>query len=325
MTTTTPNRCANSVMAADPTAASGKQVVLLDTGNYPSYSTFLNQTWEFSGTNWNNTSVTLVNANGPLPGRINSCMAFDGYNVVLFGGQGGSSTTGVLEDTWVWNSSAQTWTQLGGPTPPGPSLTPQPFGRYGQNCAYLVGTGVVMFGGENLLYQLLETWIWDGYTQAWSQLTFANGTSPNARVGHAMAASGSEVVLFGGQGTNSQFNDTWTFNGTTWTKLNPATSPSVRSGACMAYDSTNSVWVMFGGSNEYTYFTDTWTFNGTTWTKAVVGGGSTATPAGRVGAQMVFDPQSATTIMFGGISAATNYPSNETWSFNGATLTWTQL
>lgn len=314
MTTTTPLRCANSVMAADPGASSGSQVVLLDTGNYPSYSTFLNETWTFSGTNWTNTGATLISATGPLPGRINGCMAYDGYNVMLFGGQGGSSTTGVLEDTWLWSGTA--WTKAA------PATTP--YGRYGQDCAYLVGTGVVMFGGENLLYQLLETWVWNGNTQAWSQVTVANGAGPAARVGHCMAANSSEVVLFGGQGTNSQFNDTWTFNGTTWTQLSPATSPSVRSHACMAYDSTNSIWVMFGGTNEYDYFVDTWTFNGTTWTKVPPTANGVG-PAGVIGAQMCFDPQSDTTIMYGGVSAATYYPSNQTWSFNGSTLVWTLL
>jgi len=306
-------------MSAAPTSLA--RVVLLDTGNYPSFSSFLNETWTFSGTDWTNTSATLVNANGPLPGRTNAMMAFDGYNVVLYGGQGASSATGVLEDTWVWNGT--TWTQLGGPNPPGPSLSPQPFSRFSAGMAYLAGTGVVMFGGTNLLYQLLETWVWNGHTQTWSQVTLANGASPNARVGHVMAASASEVVLFGGQGTNSQFNDTWTFNGSTWTQLFPATSPSVRSTACMVYDTVNSIWVMFGGKDEYDYLVDTWTFNGTTWTKVAHVNG--VGPSGRVGAQMAFDATSGTTILFGGINATTNYPANDTWSFNGATLVWTQL
>ena len=103
-----------------------------------------------------------------------------------------------------------------------------------------------------------------------------------------------------------------------------ATSPSVRSGACMAYDGYGSEFVMFGGKNEFNYHVDTWTFNGTTWTKAVVGG-TTASPSGRIGAQMCFDSQSNRTIMFGGISAETNYPSNETWSYNAVSSTWTLL
>jgi hypothetical protein len=326
MTATIPLRCANAAMATDPGAASGKQVVLLDTGNYPSFSSFLNQTWEFTGTNWNNTSATLVNANGPLPGRINFVMSYDGTNVMLYGGQGGSSTVGSLEDTWVWSSSAQTWTQLGGPNPPGPSLNPQPFSRWDAQAAYIGSNEVVMFGGTNTLYHLLETWVWNGSTQTWLQIAEANGASPPARVNHMMAGDGaSTAVLFGGSGTNSQLNDTWTFSGTTWTQVHPTTSPSIRSNACMAYDSVNSIYVMFGGNNEYNYLVETWTYSTSTSTWTLVPHANGVGPTGRINAQMCFDPQSGTTIMYGGVGATANYPLNETWSFNGATLTWTQL
>lgn len=330
MTTHTPLRCANSAMATDPTAASGKKVVLMDTGNYPSFSNFLNETWEFTGTDWSNTSATLVNANGPLPGRINFVMQFDGVNVMLYGGQGGSATAGVLEDTWTWGTVSQTWTQLV------PATVPS--GRWDMADGYLstIGAlaftgGVVMFGGQNTLFHMLETWLWDGVAQTWTQVAVANGAGPTARINHAMAGSGSiggtpSVVMFGGEGTNQQFNDTWQFTmagGGTWTQLSPATSPSVRSGHCMAYDTVNSLWVMFGGKNEYNYLVETWTFDGTTWTQASVANG--AGPAGRINAQMTFDPQSGTTIMFGGVYATANYPANDTWSFNGSTKTWTQL
>jgi len=314
MTTHTPLRCANSVMSGTPaTGFTGQRVVLLDTGNFPSFSSFLNETWVFTGTDWTNLSTTLIDASGPLPGRINGVMSSDGYGVMLFGGQTASSTAGVLEDTWLWNGT--TWAVQ---TP-----TTVPFGRYGAAATYLAGTGVVMFGGENLLFKTLETWVWNGNTKAWSLVTVANGSSPAARCGHVMAASGSLVLLFGGEGTNSQFNDTWTFNGTTWTKLTPATSPSVRSDACMSYDTVNNIWVLFGGKNEYNYLDETWTFNGTTWTQVTVANGTG--PEGYIGAQMAFDASSGKTIMFGGISATNNYSENDTWSFDGSALTWTKL
>jgi hypothetical protein len=308
MTTHTPLRCANSVMAQRGT----HEVVLLDTGNYPSFSNFLNETWTWSGTDWSNTSPNLTNSNGPLPGRINAAMGYDGTNVMLFGGQAGSAAAGLLNDTWVWNGS--TWTQL---TP-----ATVPFGRYGTGTSNHGSNQVVMFGGQNTLYKLLETWIWNGSSQTWTQVSIANGVGPAARTDHMMAGNlAGTTVLFGGQGTNRQFNDTWTFNGTTWTQLAPATSPSIRSDAAMAYDSVNSIWVMFGGKNEYYNLLETWTFNGTTWSQVNV----TTGPSARIGAQMCFDTQSGKTILFGGLNATTSYPANDTWAFNGATLTWTQL
>lgn len=323
MTTHTPLRCAFSGMVAQ----SGK-IVLLNSGNYPSFSSYGNETWIWNGTNgnedWTDISPTFIDPNGPLGPSVNGVVMSarslpamaadsDGY-VMVFGGKGSSSTAGAFQDTWTFNATGNVWT-LNAATPNGPQ------GRYGAAAAYLSGTGAVMFGGENAGVLLEETWIWNGSTKLWSQVSLANGASPNARTGHAMAASSSAVLLFGGQGTNSQFNDTWTFNGTAWTQANPATSPSVRSGACMAYDSVNDIWVLFGGVNEYNYLPETWTYNGTTWTQRSIGAG----PAGCVGAQMAFDTTNGLTIMYGGVSATSNYPSNATWAFNGSTFTWTQL
>ena len=53
MTTFTPNRCAYGMMAASGTA--NKTTVFLNSGNYPSYSAYLNTTLTFPGSgtaNW---------------------------------------------------------------------------------------------------------------------------------------------------------------------------------------------------------------------------------------------------------------------------------
>jgi|SRR5579885_90173 len=306
MTTHTPLRCVNSAMIQ----RGSNEVVLMDTGSYPSYSSFLNETWTWNGTDWHNTATTLIDANGPLPGRINMAMAYDGYNVALFGGQGAASGQ-AFSDTWVWNGTA--WSQK--------NVT-GPFGRWGAQFAKL-GLKAILFGGaggSGSGVMLNETWQWDGYLQTWSQL--APATSPSARIGHCMASNGTnEIVMFGGGISSGEFlNDTWTFNGTTWTKLAPATSPSSRAYAVMAYDSVNSLWVLFGGKNQYNYLPETWTFNGTTWAQATGAG-----PNGKIGAQMCFDTQSGKTLLFGGVDADTNYPSNETWAFDGSAKTWAKL
>ena len=307
MTTHTPLRCANSFMVQ----RGSNEVVLMDTGAYPGVSNFLNETWTFNGTDWTNTGTTLIDANGPLPGRINMVMAYDGYNVMLYGGQGDSSTVGYLSDTWTWNGTA--WSKK--------SPATVPFGRnFAEACrSTTTALNVTMFGGYggNAKY-VNETWKWDGNAQTWTLLSPA--TSPSARIGHAMAGGPSSLIMFGGTLSNGEFkNDTWSFNGTTWTQLNPATSPSARAGHCMAYDQTNNVWVLFGGMNEYYRLPETWTFNGTTWTQAA----PATSPSGLTWAQMCWDTQSGRILLFGGYSATDNYAHNETWSWNGTT--WTQL
>jgi hypothetical protein len=316
MTATTPLRSAFSAMVLDTTLAPNK-IVLLNTGNFPSYSSYLNETWLFNGTgtpNWTNTGTTLIDPNGVLPGRTDHVMAFDGTNVMLYGGRSSSSTGGIFQDTWLYGGTPAVWTK---------STAVAPFGRYKAQATYLAGSGAVMFGGQNLNGYLNETWIWS--TGAWTQVVFANGVGPGGKTGHVMAADGTQVIMFGGRSNKYQTNNTWKFNGTTWTELQPTVRPSIRSEACMAYDSVNAIYVMFGGQNEYYYLPETWTFKvaTNTWTQVPIANG--VGPEGRVGAQMAFDTVSGQTIMFGGISGKTNYPSNATWSFNGATSVWTQL
>jgi len=321
MTTLTPNRCAYGMMAVSGTA--NKTTVLLNTGNYPSYSSYLNTTLTFPGSgtpNWTQVSASSIDPSGPLPTRVDAVMSWDGYNVMLYGGRESSSLGGVLEDTWAL-ASAATWSQL--------SPATVPFGRYKAEGSYLAGTGVVMFGGTIANGQLIdETWTWNGSAQTWTQLTSTNNatTWPAARVNHMMASNGTNVVMFGGKGNNSLYNDAWSFASGAWTLLTPTTPPSVRSDACMVSDGTN--YILFGGTDEYNYKDEVWALNsaGTAWKQLTPTG---VMPSGRVGAQMVWDSTLTAAVLFGGVSASSNYPDNSTYkmtyNLSAGTCTWTQL
>lgn len=305
-----PLRCSHAVMVQR--GVGSNEVVLLDTGSYGGVSNFLNQTWTWNGTDWTQVNPPgPVDSLGPLPLRANYAMSYDGYNVLMFGGQGESETSGVQDDSWVWNGS--TWTKL--------SPATVPFGRFKSELA-LLNSGspkAVMFGGSNVLNYLNETWVWDGHLQTWTLASPTN--SPPVRIDHMFANGPSFVVLFGGKGTNSTMNDTWKFDGTNWTQLTPTTPPSVRAEASFAYDIAHSQWVLFGGRNDNGMLPpQTWTLNsaGTAWTQA-----SPATsPSARVGAQMCYDANTGSILLFGGNDQAGTV-FNDTWSWNGTT--WTQL
>src|ERR1700722_17975481 len=189
MTTHTPIRCAFSGMVAK----SGK-IVLLNPGAYPSFSSYGNETVIWNGTNgnedWTAVTTAFINSNAPLgpsvngvvmSARINQAMAFDGTNVMGYGGQSSSSTAGVFQDTWIFNGTV--WALQS------PATTP--FGRYKTQAAYCDGYGSLMFGGENTNSLLNETWLWNGTT--WSQISVLNGLGPAGRTGHAMAGSTASV------------------------------------------------------------------------------------------------------------------------------------
>jgi hypothetical protein len=289
------------------TRRGSSEVVLLNTGNYPGASDYLNTTWTWTPSAWTAVSTSDIDASGPLPLRSDFSMAYDGTRVVLYGGRGASELDGVLQDTWYWNGTA--WSKQ---TP-----TTVPFGRFGHKMVYQsFGTpGAIMFGGTNVLDYLNETW---KFTSGdWSLLS--PSTKPPARIGHAMAASASIVLLFGGQNSNSCLNDVWSFDGSTWSAVSTTGAPSVRTDACMAYDTANTKFVLFGGRNENGIINpETYTStDGTSWTKEA----PTTTPSARVGAQLAYDGTNV--IMFGG--AGLTEANSETWKWNGVTKDWSLI
>jgi len=286
------------------------EVVLLDTGNYPGHSSYLNQTWTWDGSDWTRVGTGVVDAAGPLPGRTDFAMTYDGYNVVMFGGAADHSD-GVQSDTWTFDGN---WAKV---TP-----TVMPFGRFKSKMAFLNAPGAqkaVMFGGTNVLNVLNETWSWDGAAQDWT--LEAPAAVPPARMDHAFSGGTTTCVLFGGKGTAELLGDTWKWDGSNWTKLTPTTPPSARAEACLAYDAANTEWVLFGGrDNAGVLLAETWVLNsaGTAWTKKA----PATSPSGRVGAHMCYDAQDGSILLVGGTNGF-NEAYNDTWRWNGTT--WVKL
>lgn len=177
---------------------------------------------------------------------------------------------GASQQTWAWDGSWRVRSSTG-PTAQG-AMAMAP-----------LGSDVILFGGMVSSpfppgYGYLdETWRWNG--QTWSQLLPA--LSPPHRLGHAMVAVGSQLLLFGGDSPSGQLADTWRFDGVNWTQLQPANAPSARAGHSMAYDPLRQCAVLFGGNQT---LDDTWEWNGSTWTEIV----PTNRPFGGSW-QMVFD------------------------------------
>jgi N-acetylneuraminic acid mutarotase len=148
-------------------------------------------------------------------------------------------------------------------------------------------------------------------------------THPSARSGHAMAALGDKVVLFGGL-SDEPTNDTWTWDGRTWTRVFQAAGPSVRTSYAMA--TLGDKVILFGGlavgGSGGLVYNDTWAWDGATWTRLLTPG-----PAGRQGHAMVTLGDKL--ILFGGdttvaaAGAGEGTATADTWEFDGAK--WTRL
>lgn len=209
-------------------------------------SGFLNDTWIF---NPQTSSWSELNLSSFPPARSNACMAYDFTHniIVLFGGR---NNNGFLDDTWTFNPVNLSWVELH------PSISPPE--RASASMAFgLFNSTFVLFGGENSLGLLNDTWVFDLTSLNWTQLH--PSLSPSARLGAAFDSSMNVFALFGGVSDDGLLNDTWLFDLTNsnWTQLNASPSPNSRSYAIMDFDLLNQTSVLFGGQGCGGYLGDT--------------------------------------------------------------------
>lgn len=147
-------------------------------------------------------------ANGTAPaGRKGAGWSCAAGLCVLAGGM----STKLYNDTWLFNESTQTWSQV---TCGRRAVCPQ--ARAFQAMAYDPVRHVhVMFGGTIWTDWLADTYTFDTSTKAWTRRT--GGKAPAAREGAAAAyAPGVGVVMFGGADGSTLFNDMYVWSGTEW-------------------------------------------------------------------------------------------------------------
>ncbi len=191
--------------------------------------------------------------------------------------------------------------------------------RYGAAMAHDAVSGMtIMFGGRNEKELALDdTWQWDG--NKWTQL---NPTpSPPARSQHAMVydASRQVIVLYGGSNAGVRHADTWEWDGANWSQ-SPAPDAGAHDRLGMAYDPVNQVVVKYGGDSGSGRSNKTWEYTGTSWVIT----SNISPPGSRSHHAMAFDPISNRVIMFGGVKPG-GIKQSDTWSYDAATDTWTEL
>jgi hypothetical protein len=286
-------------------------------------SVFLQDTWEYDGTNWvqragpacTGTDCYVCGASDCPSAREYPSAAYDSGRgkTVIFGGRDNYDTS--FNDTWEWNGSVWTKTSADGPEK-----------RREHPLAYDVVRGrTVLFGGWGDSTPLLnDTWEWDG--SDWVQKT---STVPigRARYGLAHDSARGKTVLFGGYNGDTiprVQNDTWEWGTTDWKQKSSGT-PSGREGIRLSYDSARGRLVMFGGNLESGRASDTWEFDGTNWIQRA---GSSCTgsecyicssatcPSGRTNYSASYDSVRGKTVLFGGRPGTGLL--NDTWEWDGS-------
>lgn len=238
-------------------------------------------------------------------------MAYDGVHetILVFGG--GSNGT-VLDDTWLWNGSA--WDEAAAPSDFERAYAPS--ARYGAAMTYDPARQVVvLFGGRDANGTVFnDTYEWNG--TRWAR-TNQLGRRPVPRWGHGLAyVGGKGVVVFGGSdASNRLLDDTWVWNGFQWTPIaGDGPKPAARMGHGLAWDGGRNKTVLFGGVGSGP-LGDTWELDGTRWvercTEAPCNG---KMPPRRVAPTLVYDPQRAGVLLFGGSGAK---DLGDTWIWDG--------
>ena len=166
------------------------------------------------------------------------------------------------------------------------------------------------------------------------------------------------AVLFGGSDLNTNFADTWEWDGSSWSAFSTIPSPPPAIGQGMAYDSSRDVSVLLDDSVTWEWDGATWALRATrsapsrrNWPAmtydsahhvAVLFGGQGASgllgdtwtydgtnwakrsplrsPSARQGAAMAFDSARGVVVLFGG--STVEHRMNDTWEWDGAN--WTQ-
>jgi N-acetylneuraminic acid mutarotase len=255
-----------------------------------------NETWvyDLSANTWTLKSLTTK----PSARATHAMAPIGGDQVLLYGGQVAGNVAN--DETWVYDLSANTWTQKFPATKPSArtshamaylgddqvllfggfpgvaaetwvydlsdntwtlkSPATQPSGRYSHAMAYLGDDQALLLGGYAVGFLNAQNWIYDLSDNTWT----LKASGPAARYGHGMAyLQGDQALIFGGQVTGNVDNaETWVYglSADTWAQKFPVTQPSARHAFAMASLNSGQA-LLFGGVNSTTgNNSETWVY-----------------------------------------------------------------
>ena len=204
-----------------------------------------------------------------------------------------------------------------------------PVEREGPGAAFSsYGNRTVLFGGYNNMHlgELDDTWEFDYPTNTWTM--YSPSPHPIGREYGRMSCDPVQkvVVLYGGlngSAPDTYLGDTWEYNvvSRTWTETDPA--GPLMSASAMSYDAGAKMHIMVGRNYTSNLF-QTWAYDASvnTWTLKTTGG-----PVSRTGHSVAYHAQLQRTVLFGGFddSAPPGTPLDDTWEYNYAGNTWSQV
>jgi hypothetical protein len=220
-------------------------------------------------------------------------------------------------------AETNTWTQL----QPG-GVLPSP--RYDHVFVNLGDSGrLLLFGGRSGGQTLGDTWIYDRSSNTWAQI--ASAANPTQRLGAAAAwdEARQRVLVFSGQNGSTFYNDVWAFDAANnvWSQLPTTGTPPVERYGTSAVISGDTLLISHGFARGR--FDDTFALDLLTNTWRDVSPAPEARPLKRcLHEAALIEGADGTPLMalYGGCSSGVGpCPQGDTWLFDSASGTWTEV
>ena len=258
-----------------------------------------NDTWEFDLTN--NTWTQLQDGTGTAPqGSYGAAMVYNNNKLYIFGGS--KTTSGdITDETWKFNLSDNTWTQLSFSTTPGTKYSPA-YATDSSNNLYI-------HGGYNSSYVFQST-IW--------KLTLSESTSVTTNYIQGLDVNG-----------DISFNGSLYQNGTLFTggsTINETTDVSMNNTTIHGILDVSTNFTAGGRTSTTTTTTSEtiqWYTNQSNFTWSLTNDGTSTAPTARKNHSSIID-NSSNIVVFGGYDS-TNSETNDVWKYNITNNTWSQL
>ncbi len=214
--------------------------------------------------------------------------------MVIFGGQ---DATGPLNEVWVADFAASTWTLLATTgTPPTP--------RFGATAIYdPAGDRMVFFGGQAASGPSSEAWSLSMSDASWTLLATPNPPAPRHLHGAAYDSRRERMLVFGGY---TDYDDVWALSLTgvpAWTQLHAGIEPAGRYFHTAIHLPASDQMLVFGGITNFVDGNNSWMLDlgPLRWSPfAEPREPGDPMPAARHGHSAIYDPSRDEMIVFGG-------------------------
>lgn len=147
--------------------------------------------------------------------RYGHVMVYDESIGLIVMSNGNTAYQGHQDDTWVYDTSANTWTEVSTTGDPGNLKWPgMVYDSINQRC--------ILFGGQVGDDPVDETMVYNGQSETWTNAHPDSSPSRRITPGMAFDSANEVVILFGGAAPDySPLGDTWafSFDENTWTDM----------------------------------------------------------------------------------------------------------